>query len=523
MQPDIALSMLTAIVECSDDAIIGQELDGTITSWNTAAERLYGYAAAEVLGQAGALLFPPAQAGELPAILARVRAGECVGGYETMGRRKDGERIDLVITVAPTRDQDGRPSGAVTIARDVTEHKWVEALQATLMTEMERQRRRLDDILASVPGVVWEAWGEPDAATQRIDFVSEYVEAMLGYRVAEWLATPNFWLSIVHPDDQARAAAEAAAIFAGGGKGISEFRWLAKDGRTLWVEAQSIVILDEAGRPIGMRGVTMDTTARKEAETEREHLLAREQAARAEAQAALAARDRFLSIAAHELRTPITILKSNTQMLRRAKAGSPLDIERLDGSLAAMERAADRLAGLTNDLVDISHIRTGRLPLRVQPVDLAALVHAVARHYAEGAAGPRRLTIEVAAPARINADADRLEQVLTNLLENAIKYSPAEGVVAVALWPENEGVRLSVRDEGIGLPPGSAEAIFQPFGRAANAARRQAPGMGLGLYICRTIVERHGGRIWAESPGEGRGTTLHLWLPTAGPPKPTGA
>ena len=112
------------------------------------------------------------------------------------------------------------------------------------------------------------------------------------------------------------------------------------------------------------------------------------------------------------------------------------------------------------------------------------------------------------------ADADRLEQVITNLLENAAKYSPHGGSIEVELrWTERDGVSLVVRDYGIGFPASAAERIFEPFGRASNAAERNIPGLGLGLYISRQIVERHGGRLWAESLGEGRGTTFQMWLP----------
>jgi len=139
---------------------------------------------------------------------------------------------------------------------------------ARLAAEVEAERRRLKNIVANVPGVVWEAWGEPDAATQRIDFVSDYVETMLGYTVEEWLRTPNFWLSVVHQDDKERAAREAAARFKSGKGGTSEFRWVARDGRVLWVEARSTVVTDEAGDPMAMLGFTMDITHRKNAEEE---------------------------------------------------------------------------------------------------------------------------------------------------------------------------------------------------------------------------------------------------------------
>jgi PAS domain S-box-containing protein len=153
------------------------------------------------------------------------------------------------------------------VARDITERKHAEEERARLAAEIESQRQRLDNIVGTVPGVVWEAWGEPDAATQRIDFVSDYVEAMLGYSVEEWLATPNFWLQIVHPDDKERAAKAAAADFVSAkSSNTFEFRWVAKDGRILWVESNSVVLKDEEGRPVGVRGVTTDVTERKQSE-----------------------------------------------------------------------------------------------------------------------------------------------------------------------------------------------------------------------------------------------------------------
>lgn len=151
------------------------------------------------------------------------------------------------------------------VAAVTNERRDAEAAKSRLGSELEHHRRRVADIVEHVPGVVWEAWGKPDTGNQRIDFVSSHVEKMLGYSVREWLSTPNFWLSVVHPDDKERAAQEAAAIFASGKGGTSRFRWMHKSGREIWVEAQSIVVCDETG-PVGMRGVTTDITAAVEAE-----------------------------------------------------------------------------------------------------------------------------------------------------------------------------------------------------------------------------------------------------------------
>ena len=237
-----------------------------------------------------------------------------------------------------------------------------------------------------------------------------------------------------------------------------------------------------------------------------------------EAQEAVRARDEFLSIAAHELRTPVTSVKGYAQMLQRAQARDSLGSDRAAQFLRAIDESSDRLRILADDLLDVSRLRLGQLPLRPQPLDLAALARLVVDRYQAQIGDRHRLTIAApAAVAPVLADPDRTEQILTNLLDNAAKYSPDGGTIAVTVEPGDGGVLLTVRDEGIGLPAGELESIFEPFQRAANAAHANLPGMGLGLYICRSIAERHGGRIWAESGGEGRGTTMRLWLPTESP------
>jgi signal transduction histidine kinase len=166
--------------------------------------------------------------------------------------------------------------------------------------------------------------------------------------------------------------------------------------------------------------------------------------------------------------------------------------------------------------MDVSRMRSGALLLRVTLIDLVALVSTVAVRYAE-TTGERHhvLTDLPDAPLLVNGDAGRLEQILDNLLSNAVKYSPAGGDITVHLRHPLDGIVLTVSDAGIGLTPGAHERIFEPFGRAANATRHGLPGMGLGLHICRSIAEAHGGRMWAESDGEGQGMTVGMWLPAA--------
>ncbi len=233
-----------------------------------------------------------------------------------------------------------------------------------------------------------------------------------------------------------------------------------------------------------------------------------------ESQEAVRARDQFLSIASHELRTPVTSVQGYTELLLRAHARGWPDPARTARYLQALEGGTKRLAALTQDLLDVSRLHSGQFPLRPRPFDLAALAARGVAAFRDRLGSGHTLTVETACnDCPLVGDPDRLEQVLTNLLENAVKYSPDGGPIRVTVRPDDAGMLLAVRDEGIGLLPGLAEAIFVPFGRAPNAAGRQIPGLGLGLHICREIVERHGGRIWAESAGEGRGTTVNVWLP----------
>ncbi len=236
-----------------------------------------------------------------------------------------------------------------------------------------------------------------------------------------------------------------------------------------------------------------------------------------EAQAAIRARDEFLSIAAHELRTPVTSIKGFAQMLMRVHARGEIEGERLLRSLTTINEAADRLTTLTADLLDVSRIHTGRLPLRPEPLDLVAQVRALVERYRDQLGEHHTLVFRlVGTPGQVVGDADRLEQVLTNLIDNAIKYSPRGGEILVEVRAEFGGVVVRIEDQGIGLSPGAEETIFQPFSRAPNAARQNVPGLGLGLYICRSIIERHGGTIRASSPGEGLGTVFEIRLPLGG-------
>ncbi|MGE3267268.1 MAG: ATP-binding protein [Chloroflexota bacterium] len=238
--------------------------------------------------------------------------------------------------------------------------------------------------------------------------------------------------------------------------------------------------------------------------------------ARQVAEDAKRAQDEFLSIASHELRNPIAGIKGTAQLLRRSQRMGRLTDERLDRYVQSIETGSARLTTLTEDLLDVSRLQRGELPLRVRQTDLAALIQEVIGRLPATERRRVRLTLG-SDPLSVSIDPDRVEQILVNLLDNAIKYSPQDGDIRVTLESDAEGSLVRVQDRGIGLPATAAEHIFEPFGRAKNAEAANIPGLGLGLYICRQIAHRHGGKLWAESDGEGQGTTFSLWLPIITP------
>ena len=403
------------------------------------------------------------------------------------------------------------------VAAVTSERTKAEADKDKLGSELELHRRRVEDIVAHVPGVVWEAWGKPDARSQRIDFVSDHVETMLGYSHEEWLATPNFWLQVVHPEDRDRAAAEAAAIFASGKGGSSRFRWVHKDGHEVWVEAQSIVVCDETG-PIGMRGVTMDITPAVRAEIERAELLHRESHAREQAEEASRLKEEFLATVSHELRTPLNAVVGWSRLLRAGQ----LDPE---GSLHAMEiieRNALMQKQIVEDLLDESRIVTGKLRINTQPVDLLLVIHA-AIDAIRPAAEAKEIDIRThfdAPGVMVRADVERLQQVFWNLLANAVKFTPARGTIDVHLSRDDSLAEIRIEDSGPGVPPDFLPRIFERFSQADGSSTRKHGGLGLGLAIVRHLVELHGGTVSASNRDSNGGAVLTVSLPAMEPAPP---
>ncbi|WP_368671667.1 ATP-binding protein [Corallococcus carmarthensis] len=233
---------------------------------------------------------------------------------------------------------------------------------------------------------------------------------------------------------------------------------------------------------------------------------------------AIAIRDQFLSMASHELRTPLTPLKATLELLiRQSESGSGMSPERQRETFARLNRQVDRLTRLIGDMLDVSRLQSGRFTLTEAPMDLVALAREVLERIQS--TRPERqglVSLELSAESLVGRwDEQRLDQLLTNLVENALRYSPPGTPVVMRVREEDGQVRVEVEDRGIGIPADSLPQLFTPFFRARNAAEHYAGGLGLGLAICREIVERHGGRISAKSDGPGQGTCFTVWLPRA--------
>jgi PAS domain S-box-containing protein len=366
---DLAAFHLAAIVEWSEDAIVSKDLHGVIRSWNRAAERMFGYSAAEAVGRHITLIIPEERRAEEDEVLRRIRKGEAVEHFETIRQAKDGTRLSISLTVSPIRDESGTVIGASKIARDIGERKRFEAEQAAL--------------------------------------------------------------------------------------------------------------------------------------------LAREQKALAEAEAANRARDEFLAMLSHELRNPLNAI---TAALHVAEAGSLG--EHAVKARQVVARQVGQLVRLVDDLLDLTRLATGKIVVRPSPVDLGAVARRVVAAVADAAPG-RHIACRAQDDLWIRADETRLEQILVNLLNNAMKFTPASGRVSVTVTDDGPDAVLRVEDTGAGIAPELLPRVFDLF--VQGQTHRKNSGLGIGLTLVKRLVDLHGGRIDVTSPGPGQGSVFTIRLPRIPP------
>src|SRR5439155_443575 len=284
-----------------------------------------------------------------------------------------------------------------------------------------------------------------------------------------------------------------------------------KDGTLFWASVIITPLRDESGRLRGFAKVTRDLTGRREAEEQR-LALAREQAARVEAEKANQIKDEFMAVLSHELRTPLNAIVGWAHLLRSPGRLPPEQVTR---GLEAIERNATIQTQIVSDVLDISRITSGKVRLTPRRVDVRDVVTA-AVDTTRLAAEARRIELLSTLPPDpqiVWADADRLQQVVLNLLSNAVKFTPPHGRVEATLTARDSRIEITVRDNGIGIAPEFLPHVFDSFRQADASSSRTHGGLGLGLAIVKRLVELHGGQVSAQSEGEGRGTAVTVTLP----------
>ncbi len=504
-----------------DYAIFMLEPQGHVTRWNAGAERLKGYRADEILGEHFSRFYlPEAIAAGKPAEQLELAAREGRVEDEGWRLRKDGTRFWANVVITALRDEAGRLVGFVKITRDVTERRRAEVEIRTANAELARRaeelaeaNRQLETFGLLVASVVDYAIFVLDPVG-RVATWNVGAARIKGYRADEILGQH---FARFYPLEDIEAGKPAMELREAAARGrLEDEGWrVRKDGSRFWANVVITALRDAAGRLVGFAKVTRDLTERKEAEEQRLRL-AREQAARAEAEAAVRARDEFLSIASHELKTPLTALQLQAQLLLQSlRKGGPTSLppEQLTAMLEGVEQQVKRFVKLIDNLLDVSRIEAGRLELDHEEVDLAEVARGVAARFeAELARSGSSLTLAFEGPVVGHWDRLRVDQVVTNLVSNAVKYG-AGLPIDVRVEGDGKTARLVVRDQGIGIAHENQARIFERFERAAPS--RHYGGLGMGLYITRQIVEAHGGSIRVAS-APGAGSTFTVELPRRG-------
>lgn len=550
--PELAAYWLWAIIESADDAIISKTLDGIITSWNSGAERIFGYTAEEVVGKPVTILIPEDHIDEEPTILARIKSGERIDHYETVRVRKDGERVDISLTVSPIKDANGTIIGASKIARDIGARKRAEKalreqseiieavnrLGQTLAGELDLHKlvqsvtdttreitaarfavffyNVLDEtgqshMLCSVSGVPRELF----AATmlKSSDIFPANFRADGTVRLADVKGDPHYKNSPFYgmrESDFPVKSYLAVPVISRSGE-IYGGLFFGDPGEGVFTERCSRIIEGLASQA----AVAMDNArlyeAAQRARTEAENAAAENERLYLQAQEASQLKEEFLATVSHELRNPLNAILGWSRMLRSQRVPA----EDIPKALETIERNAQTQTQLIDDLLDVSRIITGKLRMDVRPADPNLFIEAAieAVKPAAEAKGVRLQKIMDTSSVSVPGDPIRLQQVVWNLLSNAIKFSDRGCHVQVRLERVHSHVEIVVSDSGQGIAPEFLPHVFDRFRQADQRTTRQHGGMGLGLAIVKTLVELHGGSVAAASPGPGQGATFTVRLP----------
>ncbi|MGN6293807.1 MAG: sensor histidine kinase [Chitinophagaceae bacterium] len=511
-------AMLAAIIESSEDAIISKDLNGRITSWNKAAERIFGYTEEEALGQLIYILIPDDRQHEEDMILSLLRQGKRLDHFETVRKTKSGEKLAVSITVSPIKNAAGTIIGASKIARDITRQKQNEERLQMIYSIGKIISAQLDvsTILQKVTDTTTQLCGAAFGAFfyNKTDSKGE--------------AFTLYTLSGASKEDFAgfgmpRNTAVFKATF--DGEGIVRSDDITKDprygknyphkglpeGHLPVVSYLAVPVASQSGIPIG--GLFFGHPRPGMFTSEHETLVAAiaSQAAIALDNAKLYEeinlinnkKDQFIGFASHELKTPLTTIKGYLQLAETSEIPAQDIIPKISKQLT-------RLENIIADLLDISKIQAGKLDLHFSKTSLKDILKESIEliDFSDH-------TIQVDNPVvdiTIVVDHQKITQVLVNLLTNAVKYSMPGTTISVSAVLLGDEIQISVSDQGIGIRAEYQQKIFDQFYRISSTGKIKAKGMGLGLYISKEIMEAHSGKIWVESE-EGKGSVFNVQFP----------
>ena len=517
---------LAAIVESSDDAIVGKTLDSVIHSWNAAATRLFGYEAREIIGQSVLRLFPPELYHEETEIVGRISRGERIEHYETTRVRKDGSRVVVSLSVSPIRDASGAIVGAAKIARDITERRRVEA-------RLREQADLLD--LAQDAIVVCDV-------DDRITYWNAAAERTYGWPLAEVEGRP------VHELLGTRFAEDREEIqrnLRERGEWTGDLVQTRRDGRDVVMSSRWAARFDGEGRLVSVLEANRDVTdARRlqraerelteqlqeqavelEAQVEEAQSLTEEleasnaqleettrqaQQARMHAEDANRSKSDFLAVMSHELRTPLNAITGYVDLMELGLRGPLTEDQGKD--LARIRRSARTLQQLIEDVLSFAKLESGRIEYHITDVPVSEMLEDFTLLIAPQAQVKdlEFATVCTDRTVTVRADREKVERIVLNLLSNAVKFTE-RGRVELRCEPGDSHVLVIVSDTGRGIPPDQLENIFEPFVQVERALNRTSDGTGLGLSIARDLAEGMGGTLVAEStPGVGSSFTLSL-------------
>ncbi|MES2277158.1 MAG: PAS domain S-box protein [Bacteroidota bacterium] len=474
-------AMLAAIIATSDDTIISKTLDGIITSWNPAAERMFGYSETEVIGRHISLIIPADRLEEETYIISQIAQGRAIDHFETVRVAKDGNLVTISLSVTPIIDSAGVVVGASKIARDISEQKRAAERRGILAAIVDTSD---DAILSKTLGGIITSWNKA-------------AERMFGYTEAEVLGKH---ISIIIPPERLNEEDYIIGEIASGNR-IDHFHTFrqAKDGRLIPISVSVSPIIDDNGRIIGASKIARDISEQVSLQEERARLYEQVSALNDK-------KDEFIGLASHELKTPLTSISGYLQILSHIVTD-----EKAQLFLEKARQQVKKLSSLVSDLLDVSKIEAGKLQLSIEQFDIRRVIDNAIELLSHSNHQYQINLHTVIDQLLISGDPNRIEQVVINLLTNAIRYSPGTDRIELYLLQEAGEVKVGVKDDGVGIANDQLVDIFSRFYRVDDA-NPMISGLGIGLYLSQDIINRHSGKIWAESE-PGKGSTFWFSLP----------